>query len=60
MLILSRRPEEEIVINDNIIVRIIQVRRDGNVRLGIDAPKNVTIHRREIYDKIKNKNQQNS
>ena len=52
MLVLSRKKDESIVINENIVVTIVEVRGD-KVRLGIEAPEEVTIHRREIYDAIK-------
>ncbi len=52
MLVLTRRTDESIVIGENIIVMVIGIRGD-KVRLGIEAPKEVTVHRREIYDSIK-------
>ena len=52
MLVLSRKNNESIVINDQIVVTVIEIRGD-KVRLGIDAPKEVPVHRREVYDKIK-------
>jgi carbon storage regulator len=51
MLVLSRKKGETIVIGDNIIVTVVEIAGD-KVRLGFEAPKEVTIHRREIYDKI--------
>ena len=52
MLVLSRKTNESLVIRDNIIVTVVEIRRD-KVRLGIEAPKEVTVHRREVYEKIK-------
>ena len=52
MLVLSRQKDESIVIGDNIEVIIVDVRGD-KVRLGINAPKDVTVHRREVYEAIK-------
>lgn len=52
MLVLSRKLNEEIVIGDNITVTVVEIRGD-RVRLGFDAPRDVTVHRREIYDDIK-------
>lgn len=52
MLVLSRKTGESIVIRDNIVVMVIDVRGD-KVRLGIEAPRDVPVHRREIYDAIK-------
>ena len=51
MLVLSRKENQRIVISDNIVVTILDIRGDS-VRLGIEAPKEVTIHRREIHEKI--------
>ena len=52
MLVLSRKKDERIVIRDNIVITVIDIRGD-KVRLGIEAPKEVAVHRREVYDKIK-------
>ena len=52
MLVLSRKKDEKIVIGDNITLMVIESRGD-KVRLGIDAPRDVTVHREEIYDAIK-------
>ena len=52
MLVLSRKKSESIIITDDIVVTVLEVRGD-KVRLGIDAPKEVTVHRREVYDAIK-------
>jgi len=52
MLILTRRPEETIVIADGIRVTVLGV-EGKQVRIGIDAPREITVHREEIYNKIK-------
>ena len=52
MLVLSRKKDESIVISDSIVVTVVEIRRD-KVRLGFEAPKNVPIHRREVYEAIK-------
>jgi carbon storage regulator len=52
MLVLSRKKNESIIIRDDIVVTVVEVRGD-RVRLGIDAPKEVTVHRREVYEKTK-------
>lgn len=51
MLVLSRRPNESIVINDKIVITVIEIRGD-KVRLGIEAPRDVPIHRSEVYEAI--------
>ena len=51
MLVLTRRINESIVINDDVSVLVVEVRGD-RVRLGIEAPKDVTVHRKEVYDVI--------
>jgi carbon storage regulator len=53
MLVLSRKKNESIIINDHITVTVVEIRGD-KVRLGIDAPKDVTVHRREVYEAILN------
>ena len=53
MLCLSRYPGERITIGDDIVVQVISVKRNGAVRLAIRAPKNVPVHRQEIYNVIK-------
>jgi len=52
MLVLTRRINESIVINDDVSVLVVEVRGD-RVRLGIEAPKDVTVHRKEVYDIIR-------
>jgi carbon storage regulator len=56
MLVFTRRRDEAIMIGEGIEVRILRVGRDG-VRLGIVAPPEVRVHRREIYDQIREANQ---
>jgi carbon storage regulator len=51
MLVLSRQKDESIIIGDDVEVVIVDVRGD-KVRLGITAPKNVSVHRREVYEAI--------
>lgn len=52
MLVLSRKKNESIVINDNITIVVVEIRGD-KVRLGIEAPKETPVHRREVYDAIR-------
>jgi len=55
MLVLTRKIGQSIVINDNIEVTILEVKGES-VRLGVEAPKEVTIYRHEIYEEIKKEN----
>jgi carbon storage regulator len=55
MLVLGRKIGEKIVIDDNIYVTILQV-REGQVRIGIDAPKNIPILRFELVKEVENEN----
>jgi len=51
MLVLSRQRDESIIIGDNIVLTVVDIRGD-KVRLGIEAPKEVPVHRQEVYDAI--------
>ena len=51
MLVLSRKKNESIVINDDITIVVVEIRGD-KVRLGIEAPQEVPVHRREVFDAI--------
>ena len=53
MLVLTRKTNESIIIGEDIVLTVIEIRRD-KVRLGIKAPREVSVHRREIYEAIKN------
>jgi carbon storage regulator len=55
MLILSRKPGESIVIDGKIVVKIIRLEGDV-VKLGIEAPRDVPVHRQEVYDEIQRNN----
>ena len=52
MLVLSRRKNESIVINDDITIVVVEIRGD-KVRLGVEAPKEVPVHRNEVYEAIR-------
>jgi len=51
MLVLSRKKNESIVINNDIRIVVVEIRGD-KVRLGVEAPREVPVHRREVYDAI--------
>ena len=51
MLVLSRKKNESIVIDENIVITVVEIRGD-KVRLGIEAPKEIPVHRSEVYDAI--------
>lgn len=55
MLVLTRKVNEKIKIGDDIIISILEIGK-GGVRIGIDAPKSVSVHRQEVYDKIQEEN----
>ena len=55
MLVLTRKKNESIVIGDNIEITVVDIQGD-QVRIGINAPKNVSIHRKEIYLEIQAEN----
>ncbi|NLI57702.1 MAG: carbon storage regulator CsrA [Clostridium sp.] len=55
MLVLTRKKNESIVIGDNIEITVVDIQGD-QVRIGINAPKNVSIHRKEIYLEIQSEN----
>ena len=59
MLVLSRQRDETIMIGDDIELTIVDIRGD-KVRIGIDAPIHVAVHRKEVYDAIKRENVQAS
>ena len=59
MLVLSRRRDESIVIGENIVLTIVDIRRD-KVRLGIEAPEEIPVHRREVHEAIQRENRRAS
>ena len=52
MLVLSRKKYEEILIGDDVLISVVEIRGD-KVRIGITAPKDVPVHRREVYEAIR-------
>ncbi len=59
MLVLSRQRDQSIVIGDKVVVTIVDIRGD-KVRLGIEAPEEIPVHRQEVYDAIQRENQRAS
>ena len=55
MLVLSRQRDESIMIGDKVVVTIVDIRGD-KVRLGIQAPQEISVHRQEVYDAIQREN----
>ncbi len=55
MLVLSRQRDESIMIGDNVEITVVDIRGD-KVRLGISAPSNVSVHRKEVYEAIQREN----
>jgi len=55
MLVLSRRKDESVMIGDDFEVKVLEIQK-GQVKLGIEAPRDVTIHRMEVYLAIKEEN----
>jgi len=55
MLVFTRKRDEAIMIGDGIEIRVLRVGRDG-VRIGVQAPASVSVHRREVYDQIRDEN----
>ena len=56
MLVFTRKRNETIMIGDGVEVRVLRIGKDG-VRLGVTAPASVPVHRREVYDQIREENQ---
>ena len=59
MLVLSRHRDESIMIGDDVMITIVDIRGD-KVRLGIEAPLAIPVHRQEVYDAIKRENQKSA
>ncbi len=55
MLVLTRRPGESIVVGEDIVVTVIEI-KGGQVRIGIDAPRSVEVYREEIYEQVRQEN----
>ena len=56
MLVLSRHRDESIMIGDDVVITVVDIRGD-KVRLGIDAPQHIPVHRQEVYEAIKRENE---
>ncbi|TWU17700.1 hypothetical protein Pla52o_49150 [Novipirellula galeiformis] len=59
MLVLSRHRDESIMIGDDVVVTIVDIRGD-KVRLGIEAPQSIPVHRQEVYDAIQRENRKSA
>ena len=57
MLVLSRQRDETIMIGDDVEITVVDIRGD-KVRIGINAPRHIQVHRKEVYDAIKRENEQ--
>jgi carbon storage regulator len=55
MLVLSRQRDESIIIGDNVQITVVDIRGD-KVRLGIEAPAEISVHRKEVFDAIQREN----
>ena len=59
MLVLSRQRDESIIIGDHIVITVVDIRGD-KVRLGIEAPNEIPVHRQEVYEAIQRENQRSN
>ncbi len=59
MLVLSRQRDETIMIGDDIELTVVDIRGD-KVRIGINAPSRIAVHRKEVYDEIKRANEESA
>lgn len=57
MLILNRKENESIIIDDRIEIKILEI-ADGKIKIGIEAPKEISVLRKEIYEEVKEENTQ--
>lgn len=57
MLVLSRKKDEAIVVADNVVITVVEIRGD-KVRLGIEAPKETPVHRREVFDALRRQDEE--
>jgi len=55
MLVLTRRPGESIIVGQNIVITVIEI-KGGQVRIGIDAPREIEVYREEIYEQVRQEN----
>lgn len=55
MLVLSRKVDESIMIGDNVQITVVEIRGD-HVKIGIKAPRTITVHRKEVYEAIQREN----
>jgi carbon storage regulator len=55
MLVLTRRPGESIIVGQDIVITVIEI-KGGQVRIGIDAPRDIQVHREEVYEQVRQEN----
>ncbi len=55
MLVLARKPGESVVIGNDVVITILEV-RGGQVRIGVDAPRSIQVHREEVYREVSRAN----
>ena len=51
MLVLSRKPQEAIIIGNDIVIQVLES-RGGQIRIGVTAPRDISVHRQEVYQRI--------
>ena len=55
MLVLTRRPGESIIVGKDIVITVLEI-KGGQVRIGIDAPREIQVHREEVYEQVRQEN----
>ncbi len=59
MLVLTRKLGESIIIGENVQLSVVEINKN-NIKIGINAPKDITIYRKEVFEKIKDENEMSS
>lgn len=55
MLVLARKPGESVVVGNDVVITVLEI-RGGQVRIGVDAPRSVQVHREEVYQEVSRAN----